>query len=132
MTDVFISYERGSKATAGRVAALLTTSGYEVWFDADLPPNRAYADVIGEQLEAAKAVLVLWSAAAARSEWVRAEADFAREHQKLVQGLARRRAAATAEFNQIHAEALPVLDRQDRAGGLEQRSPRRPPDWPHA
>ena len=86
MTDVFISYQRGSEVIARRVADHLRAAGREVWFDADLPPNRSYSDIIREKLEAAKAVLVLWSDAAAQSEWVRAEADHARQHHKLVQG----------------------------------------------
>jgi adenylate cyclase len=41
--------------------------------------------VIEERLRSAKAVVVLWSAEAARSQWVRAEADVAREAGTLVQ-----------------------------------------------
>ena len=41
--------------------------------------------MIEERLEAAKAVVVIWSAEAARSEWVRSEADRARNEHKLVQ-----------------------------------------------
>ena len=36
--------------------------------------HRAYAEVIEERLKSAKAVVVLWSAEAAKSQWVRAEA----------------------------------------------------------
>jgi TolB-like protein len=56
-----------------------------VWTDADLPPHRAYSEVIEERLKAADAVVVLWSAAGEKSQWVRAEAEYAREHDKLVQ-----------------------------------------------
>jgi adenylate cyclase len=41
-----------------------------VWRDDEIPANRAYADVIAERLASAKAVVVIWSAGAARSEWV--------------------------------------------------------------
>jgi Predicted integral membrane protein len=63
----------------------LTKLGYEVWRDDKLPAHRPYADVILERLEAASAVVVLWSDEAARSHWVRAEADAARNNQTLVQ-----------------------------------------------
>ena len=53
--------------------------------DEELPAHRAYADVISERLDEAKAVLVLWSKEAAASHWVRSEANRAREHGKLVQ-----------------------------------------------
>ncbi|WP_372786417.1 TIR domain-containing protein [Phenylobacterium sp.] len=85
MTAVFISYERSAAATAQRVAARLRADGREVWLDTELPPDRLYADVINERLQAAGAVVVLWSKAASASEWVRAEADLARQHHKLVQ-----------------------------------------------
>ena len=49
------------------------------------PPIAAYAEVIEERLRAAKAVVVIWSAEAAKSQWVQSEADRAREASKLVQ-----------------------------------------------
>ncbi len=118
MVDVFISYERGSKGAARRAAALLRAAGHDVWLDADLPPNRAYADVIRERLDEAKAVLVLWTAAAAASEWVRAEADVARQRHKLVQA-SLDGADLPLPFNQIHCVPLPGLD-----------GPRAPTTWP--
>ncbi|HMI41009.1 MAG TPA: TIR domain-containing protein [Sphingomicrobium sp.] len=85
MSDVFISYARSSAAEAGAMVQILQSWGYDVWWDAELPPNRDYADVIEERLSTAKAVLVLWSAEAVKSQWVRSEADRARSAQKLVQ-----------------------------------------------
>ena len=85
MSDVFISYARSSAGEAGTIAEILQSRGYDVWWDADLPANRDYGEVIEERLSAAKAVLVLWSAEAAKSQWVRSEADRARSDQKLVQ-----------------------------------------------
>jgi adenylate cyclase len=58
-----------------------------VWRDDDLPAHRAYAEVIEERLKSAKAVVVLWSAGAAKSQWVRAEADTARNLGTLVQAV---------------------------------------------
>ncbi len=72
-------------AAAKRVAAGLQSAGFSVWFDEDLPTHRAYSDVIEEQLDTALAVLVLWSDAAVRSQWVRSEANRARESGRLVQ-----------------------------------------------
>ena len=85
MADVFLSYARSDSATADRVARELGKRGWSVWFDRELPAHRAYADVIATELESARAVLVLWSKASAESEWVRSEANRARELQKLVQ-----------------------------------------------
>lgn len=85
MADVFLSYARPSLKRARRIADCLRTVGYSVWFDESLPAHRAYADVIAEELDAAAAVLVLWSKDAAASHWVRSEANRARETGRLVQ-----------------------------------------------
>src|SRR5258705_9567951 len=85
MSDVFISYARSTASAASAAAEILSAQGYDVWWDADLPATRDYADVIEERLTAAKAVLVLWSAEAVKSQWVKSEADRARMDRKLVQ-----------------------------------------------
>jgi TolB-like protein len=85
MTDIFISYARSTATQANAVAEGLRSAGYDVWRDDQLPAHRAYAEVIEEQLRSARAVIVLWSEDAARSQWVRAEADLARNLGNLVQ-----------------------------------------------
>jgi adenylate cyclase len=85
MSEVFISYARSTEAQAQRIGAALAALGYAVWRDDALPAHRAYAQVIEERLKEAKAVVVVWSAEAVASQWVRAEADMAREAGKLVQ-----------------------------------------------
>ena len=85
MADVFVSYARPDEAQSKRVAETLRAAGYHVWRDDELPAHRLYADVIEERLKSASCVVVLWSAEAARSQWVRAEADIAREAGTLVQ-----------------------------------------------
>jgi len=85
VADVFISYARADEGMARRVAKALEAGGLDVWWDADLPAHRAYSEIIERNLEQARAVVVLWSSTAARSQWVRAEADFARNAGKLAQ-----------------------------------------------
>jgi tetratricopeptide (TPR) repeat protein len=85
VADVFLSYARSNAAVAGRVEEALEKAGLSVWYDPDLPAHRVYSDVIASELEGAKAVLVLWSEAAAESQWVRSEANRARELARLVQ-----------------------------------------------
>ncbi|MFP5328732.1 MAG: TIR domain-containing protein [Alphaproteobacteria bacterium] len=82
---MFLSYARSSEEQATLVEHALQDAGYAVWRDTDLPAHLSYAEVIEERLKSAKAVLVLWSAEAAKSQWVRAEADAARELGTLVQ-----------------------------------------------
>ncbi|MFL6775243.1 MAG: TIR domain-containing protein [Sphingomicrobium sp.] len=82
---MFLSYARTDEALARRLASEIRKCGWSVWFDRELPAHGAFSDVIASELEAAAAVVVLWSKAAAQSEWVRSEANRARELQKLVQ-----------------------------------------------
>lgn len=85
MSEVFLSYARADAASARRVAKALEASGHAVWWDSHLPAHRDYSEEIERRLEQARAVVVLWSKSAIQSQWVRAEADFARSRNKLVQ-----------------------------------------------
>ena len=87
MSDVFVSYARPDEPQAKRVAEALRALGYQVWRDDELPAHRVYSEVIEERLKSAKAVVVLWSAEATKSQWVRAEADTARAAGTLVQAV---------------------------------------------
>ncbi|MBV1689909.1 TIR domain-containing protein [Novosphingobium sp. G106] len=85
MVDVFISYSRSDQPMVAMLARAVEAAGYDVWWDAELPPHQSYGDVITEKVASAKAAIVVWSASAAKSEWVRAEADMARNQRKLIQ-----------------------------------------------
>ena len=87
MSDVFISYARSTAKQAQAATAALRALGYSVWIDDDLPAHRTYGPVIEEQMTAARAAVVIWSADATRSEWVLSEANRAREDRKLVQAI---------------------------------------------
>jgi TolB-like protein/tetratricopeptide (TPR) repeat protein len=105
MAEVFISYARSTEPQARVIAEALRARGYGVWRDDALPAHRAYGDVIAEQIEAAHAVVVIWSADAVASEWVRSEADRARALRKLVQ-LRVDGANLPMPFDQIHCADL--------------------------
>ena len=85
MPDIFISYARSTEAQAKQIAEALRGLGYGVWRDDELPAHRAFTEVIEERLQAAKAVVVMWSSEAVKSQWVQSEANRAREDGKLVQ-----------------------------------------------
>jgi hypothetical protein len=74
MVDVFLSYKREERAHANMIAASLKALGYSVWWDADLLPGARFAEETTAMLDQAKVVVVLWSGAAARSEFVCSEA----------------------------------------------------------
>ncbi len=105
VSDVFISYARARARQAEALGALLKCRGIAVWRDDDIPPHRPFADVIAERLDMARVVIVLWSEEAARSDWVRAEAEQARMAGKLVQ-LTLDGAPLPLPFNQIQCEDL--------------------------
>jgi hypothetical protein len=79
MAEVFISYSQKERALAAPVAARLTELGVEVWYDPQVPSGKSFSTFIHENLREAKAVLTCWSPEAIKSDWVRSEADYARE-----------------------------------------------------
>src|SRR5690349_1071465 len=85
MSDVFVSYARPDEPHARSVVEALRSAGYRVWRDDELPAHRPYGEVIEERIAGARAVVALWSSEAAKSHWVRAEADAARLEGKLAQ-----------------------------------------------
>ena len=111
MPDVFVSYARSTEDEARQLSDAFRSRGYDVWRDDELPAHRAYSDVIEERLQSAGAVLVLWSADAAKSQWVRAEADAARSAGKLVQG-SLDKTIPPMPFNQIQCADLSSADEE--------------------
>jgi adenylate cyclase len=107
--QVFVSYARPTEAQAQLIAKTLRAEGREVWLDDALPSHRPYSDVIEERLRDARAVVVIWSSEAAKSQWVRAEADFARNAGTLVQ-LSIDGTIPPMPFNQLHCAQLSGWD----------------------
>ncbi|MCM8556670.1 TIR domain-containing protein [Sphingomicrobium sediminis] len=105
MSDIFISYARSTEIVAGQIGEALRRVGHKVWRDDELPAHRNYGEVIEERLRSAKAVVVIWSADALTSQWVRAEADVARENGTLVQ-LSCDGTVPPLPFNQIQCADL--------------------------
>lgn len=84
MHDIFISYSSQTRDEAKILADKLTAMKYSVWWDSNLIPEGTYSDVIKDQLDRAKAIIVVWSPSAAKSLWVRSEANHAAEQDKLI------------------------------------------------
>jgi adenylate cyclase len=116
MSHVFISYARADEPLATEIADGLKQAGYDVWRDDELPAHRAYAEVIEERIKGAAAVVVLWSAEAVKSQWVRAEADSARSALTLVQ-VTIDGTIPPLPFNQIQCADLKGWDGQRTAPG---------------
>ncbi|MBK6704081.1 MAG: toll/interleukin-1 receptor domain-containing protein [Caulobacteraceae bacterium] len=84
MADVFISYCSADRARVGEIAHGLGKEGLSVWWDRSLIAGERYETEIDAALNAAKAVVVVWSPAAVASDWVSSEADGARTKGTLV------------------------------------------------
>jgi adenylate cyclase len=116
VSDVFVSYARPDEGQAARVVDTLRFAGYTVWRDDELPAHRAFSEVIEEQLKSARAVIVLWSAEATKSQWVRAEADAARMAGTLVQATLDG-TLPTIPFNQMQCADLKAWTGDTQAPG---------------
>jgi adenylate cyclase len=84
MADVFVSYARIDKARVAPLVAAIEGRGWSVWWDPEIAPGREFDDEIDTELQAAKAVLVVWTPTSVASRWVRGEARDAAERNILV------------------------------------------------
>jgi hypothetical protein len=75
MVDIFISYARVDRPWVFTFASTISTEGWDVWWDRDIPVGASFQRVIVEALEQARCVCVVWSSAALESDWVLAEAE---------------------------------------------------------
>ena len=87
MADVFISYASPDRERARLLADGLEQQGLSVWWDREIQPGRPFDDAIEEALNSALCVIVLWSHASVKSDWVKAEAGEAAEKRVLVPAL---------------------------------------------
>lgn len=83
MADVFISYAQEDREQAARLASQINDIGLSVWWDRALLPADKWDEAIERELDAAKAVLVIWSKNSVNNPNVRDEAHEARAQDKL-------------------------------------------------
>ncbi len=81
---VFVSYAHEDKMRAVSVIRALEQAGYEVWWDGLIVAGTLFASSTEQALEAASAVVVLWSRDSVLSHWVRDEATIGRDRGRLV------------------------------------------------
>lgn len=83
MARLFLSYARQDEAVARRLAESLSDA-HDIWWDRQLAGGSLYHREIEEALDRSDRVIVLWSASAGSSPWVRDEAEAARDSGKLL------------------------------------------------
>ena len=84
MADVFVSYARMDKARVAPLVTALEQRGWTVWWDPDITPGQEFDSQIEAQLQAARAVVVVWSPTSVGSRWVRGEAREAADRNILI------------------------------------------------
>jgi hypothetical protein len=84
MARVFVSYAKSERDLTRAVVALLEAAGHTVWWDTELVSGETYRDALDRELDAADAVVVIWTPSSVRSSWVIAEADHGLRLDKLV------------------------------------------------
>ena len=84
MADVFVSYARTDKARVAPLVAAIVAKGWTVWWDPEITPGQEFDDQIDAEIDAAKAVMVVWTPTSVASRWVRGEAREAADRNILV------------------------------------------------
>jgi len=81
---LFISYSHEDKSVAKQVAEALSGRGYDLFWDAKIPTGMTFDTYIYRELEDSDAVIVLWSKHSVDSDYVKEEAEYAKNKRILV------------------------------------------------
>ena len=84
MADIFVSYSRQDKERVAPLVAALEAEGWSVWWDPEIAPGEEFDGLISRELDAARSLVVVWTAASVDSRWVRGEARDAADRGVLV------------------------------------------------
>ena len=84
MSDIFISYKREEQPIAKRLADALEKKGWSVWWDPKLRAGEHFDDAIEKALKESRCILVVWSKLSVKSRYVKDEATYALNRNKLV------------------------------------------------
>src|SRR5574340_78840 len=83
-TTALSSRPRSDKTRVAPLVAALESKGWSGWWDREINPGQEFDDQIDAEINAAKAVLVVWTPTSVVSRWVRGEAREAAERGILV------------------------------------------------
>ena len=84
MADIFLSYSRSDADAAAKIVHVLEAEGWTVWWDTTMRVGAQWDEVIEREITIARCVLVIWSPISVTRRWVRVEANFALDRNKLV------------------------------------------------
>jgi formylglycine-generating enzyme required for sulfatase activity len=83
VSDIFICYSETDRAIATRLEQRLREQGWSVFMDVQTHVGKRWHKEIEKELQAARAVVVLWSARSRESDFVLEEADYGRRKEIL-------------------------------------------------
>lgn len=107
MADIFISYARDDLERVRPIAKALEAHGWDVWWDIEsIRAGQSFNQAIRKALRQAKCVVVLWSKTSAESEYVEAEAYWAKKNKKLVSVVIDDGLELPVPFNTTHSDNL--------------------------
>src|SRR6202167_4869970 len=116
MPDIFVSYSRTDRGRVAPLVAALEAQRWSVWWDPEITPGDEFDQLIGAELEAARAVVVVWSPLSVDSRWVKGEARDAADRGVLVPVLFKK-ARLPIDVRSIHTTEL------DGWGGNRESAP---------
>jgi TolB-like protein len=84
MADIFVSYASEDRDRTSSLVERLEEEGWSTWWDREIHAGPRFDQVIEEEINSASCVVVVWSEASVKSDWVRDEANEGRERNILV------------------------------------------------
>ena len=84
MADIFLSYSQADRDRVRPLVDALKAQGYSVWWDPEGAAGEDLDDMVNREIREATCIVVVWSASAVESDWVKGEAEEARKQKKLI------------------------------------------------
>jgi hypothetical protein len=82
--DLCLSYSSHDATIIEKLDRELNEMGFTVWYDSGFDADQLYCEVLQQRIKAVKAVVVVQTHPSIMSKWVRAEAELAGQHDKLI------------------------------------------------
>ena len=113
---IFLSYAQTDRHLAEMLAKDLTAAGFTVWSDQEIMPGGNWARQVAAALDESEAMVVIVSPAAAKSESVRREIEFALTSPRYAGRLIPVVAKPTSQMPWILDRLRPVSVKKDASG----------------
>ena len=119
MADIFLSYNEKDRPRVRQLAQALERAGWSVWWDRRVPAGLTWRNLLEQELQNMRCMLVLWSANSVKSEWVCEEATEGRLLGRLIPVFLER-VRPPAGFREVQAADLVDWDGSTDTIGLQQ------------